>query len=474
MSQPKEFVPYAYQKVATRFLLEHDRCALHVDLGMGKTLMVLAALDALILCGDDRPFLIVAPLRVARSVWSNEAKQWREFEYMNIVPIVGTPKERLSALNTEAHGYTVNFENLVWLTEQHGKNWPYRTVVVDEASKLKAHRSYFRTKKDGTKSLICTGGARTTALAKTAFKNTKRFWELTGTPALGGLTDLWPQFWFLDAGKRLGSSFSAFTDRWYKLGFNGYDLTILPHAENEIREAISDITFTLQASDYLKLGSEITKNLYIDLPSSARALYKRMEKELFMEIRDKEIEAFSAAARGQKLHQIANGAAYTDDAGSFEFIHDAKIEMLASVIEEAAGTPLIVAYHFQSDLRRLLKAFPKGKALGKSGAVEAEFKEGKVPILFLHPASAGHGINDFQYVTNIICFFSLDWSAENRLQAIGRIGAVRQFQAKTGKPTFIYNIVARDTIDDDILLRIESKVSVESALRDGLARRNLA
>jgi SNF2 family DNA or RNA helicase len=442
-------------------------------MGMGKSLIVLNAIDTLILCGFQGKFLVIAPLRVAKSTWADETKKWSHLAYLKVSAIVGTPKERLAALSAEADIYTVNFENLPWMVEQLNGKWPFRMVVADESTKLKSHRAHFRQKKDGTQSLVCSGGVRTNAIARLAFTKTLRWVNLTGTPASQGLMDLYGPQWFVDKGASLGSSYTAFTDRWYKKGYDGFSLTMLPQAEKEIRDLIAPTTFTLRAEDYLTLPTEITNTILVDMPPAARKLYSDMERKLFIEIEAGEVEAFSAAARSAKLHQLANGAVYYDKNGSFECTHDAKIDALKSVIEEAAGTPVIVVYNYKSDLARLKKAFPKGKQLDKNVKTLYDFNSGNIPILFLHPASAGHGIDGMQNATNIICFFSVDFNLELRSQAVARIGAVRQCQANTGKTTIIHQLICRDSIDEDILDRIESKKSVEEALKAGLARRNL-
>ena len=478
------FIPRgAFQTEATQFLLRNPRASMHVDMGLGKSVIVLNAINSLLIAGFRLPVLVIAPLRVARTTWKEECLKWDHLNYLRVSAIVGSPEKRIAALNTESDIYTVNYENLPWLVEQCGDNWPFRIIVADESTRLKNHRSHFKTNKDGTKYLVRTGGSRTNSIARLAFTKTLYFWNLTGTPAPNGLADLWGQQWFIDKGATLGDSYTAFESRWYRQAYtpssdsNKYKkqfpvMEMLDNADSEIRNAIAPTTFTLRASDYLKLGNEIVNNVFVELPAAVRKLYRDMEKDLYMEIQVGEVEVFTMGARSMKLRQLANGAVYYDKTGSWEALHDTKLEALKSIIEEAAGNPVIVCYHFKPDLERLRKTFPNGKDLGDNKKVEGEFKAGKLPILFIHPASGGHGIDKFQYVTNIIVFFALDWSAENREQVIGRIGAVRQFQAGLDRPVFIHNIVCRDTIDEDILERIESKLSIQEALKAGLARRH--
>lgn len=473
MDNPIKFVPRAYQEAGTKFILKTPRCNLHVDMGLGKSVMVLNAIDSLIMCGDTSPVLIIAPLRVARSTWTDEVRKWEHLKHLEISPITGDERQRLFAIGRKAQIYTCNYENIPWLVKHFKDKWPFRTVVADESTKLKSHRSHMKVSSLGKEYLVKTGGARTSALAGIAFKKVRRWINLTGTPAPNALTDLWGQHWFIDAGGSLGKSFSSFTDRWYKVGYNGYDLEMLPQAEKEIRDRIANKTFTLRAEDYLDLGEEVINTIYVDLPLKARKQYVEMEKNLYTEIEAGGVEAFSMAARSTKIHQLANGAIYHDDNGSWEEVHTAKLEALQDVVEEAAGTPVIVAYKFKSDLVRLKKAFPNGKALDTKKETEDNFKRGLIPILFIHPDSAGHGIDGFQNVTNIMCFFSVDWNAETRAQAIARIGKVRQFQAGFDRPVLIHQILARETIDEDIVRRVEKKITVEEALKEGLARRGL-
>jgi SNF2 family DNA or RNA helicase len=474
LTPPKPFTPRPYGNAATDFLLENNRAALFMEPGLGKTISTLNAIHFLLECGMQSDVLIIAPIHVARNTWIDECRKWEHTFNLQVAIMVGSPKERLAALKSPAQIKTINYENLPWLVETLGDEWPFGTVVFDESSKLKSFRAHYRTSKTGKQTLVATAGTRAGAIVKQCFKQTERVWLLTGTPSANSLSALWPQMFFIDDGKRLGKSFSAFEDRWYKTGYNGYDKILLPNAEKEIREAIADKVFTLRAEDYLDLGEEIVNNVYVDLPPSARSLYDDMEKKFYVKIKEKEIEAFTAATKSGKLHQLANGGIYYDDKGSWEHTHDAKLDALESIIEEACGMPVIVVYTFQSDKARILNHFKQAKAFDtNSKTIYNSFLKGEVPILLIHPASAGHGINQLETVTNKIVFFSVDWDQELRQQVIARIGPVRQKQSGFDRPTFVYNILAHDTIDEIILDRLESKKSVEEALKEGLARKYL-
>lgn len=468
---PKTFTPKPYQDAASHFLLQEVRAALFVEPGLGKTIITLNALHTLIQCGFEHQVLIVAPLRVARDTWINEVKKWQHTQSLTITAIVGTPKERLAALNSDAQIKTINYENLSWLADTLGEKWPFRIVVFDESSKLKSFRAHFRRNASGVETLYRTGGTRAGAIVKQCFKKTQYVWLLTGTPSANSLAALWPQLFFIDAGERLGKSFSSFEERWFKINEYNRSREPFPHSEEQIRNLIADKCFTLRAKDYLELGEEITNTIYVDLPETAMQHYRSMEKEFYVKIKEREIEAFSAATRSAKLHQLANGGIYYDKKGSWEHAHDAKLEALDSIVEEACGMPVLVVYEFKSDLERLQKHYPKGKALDSKSKATDNFLKGEVPVAFIHPDSIGYGVDGLHYVTNTIVFFALDWDNEMRIQVIARVGAVRQAQAGFKRPTIIHQIVARDTIDEIILERIETKVSIEEALKQGLARR---
>ena len=458
MTPRKEFTPRAYQRLITNHIIENDRCAVWAGMGLGKTTGTLNAIDVLQLVEDD-PVLVVAPLRVARTTWPDEAAKWAHLVDMTVMPIIGSEAERKMAMRHTARVYTVNYENLPWLVAHWGERWPYRTVVLDESTKIKGFR-------------LRQGTQRAKALAQVAHTRVQRIVELTGTPSPNGLQDLWGQAWFIDRGQRLGRTFSAFQSRWFTASHDGYGHTALPHAQAEIQELMRSVCLTIDAKDWFDLREPIVNNIFVDLPPAARKLYRDMEKSMFMEVETHQVEAFNAASRTIKCLQIANGAAYVGEPGSNEWkpLHDVKLDALDSVIEEAAGAPVLVAYHFKSDLARLLKAFPKGKVLDQNPQTITDWNAGRIPVLFAHPASAGHGLN-LQDGGNIIVFFGHWWNLEERLQIIERIGPTRQMQAGHDRPVFIHNIIARDTVDELVMARIETKREVQDLLLDAMKTR---
>ena len=467
MSTP--FTPRPYQQIAVDFMIANPRCALYAGMGLGKSASTLLTVDVLSLVEDTYPVLIIAPLRVARKTWREETQKWDGFTHMRVSQIIGTPAERKAALAATADIFTINYENLEWLVTTLGKAWPFKTIVCDESSKLKNFRGSIQTSKTGKKFIRCDTGARTGALAKVAFRS-KRFIELTGTPAAKGIENLWAQIFFIDGGQRLGRTFGDFSARWFKLHPSGFGLVPLPHAQVEIQKLISDICLTIDPADWFSFDAYIQRIIEIDLPSKSRSLYNQMETELFVTLQGGDVEASNAASKSIKLLQLASGAIYTDDDGTWEETHDEKIQALQELVDSANGMPVLVAYQFKSDLARLLKAFPKGRVL-KTEKDEDDFKAGKIPVLFAHPASAGHGIDGFQKVTNIIVFFSGWWDLELRQQIIERIGPVRQMQSGMNRPVFVYDIVAKDTVDEVVLERHETKADIQDILLAALKRR---
>jgi len=445
-----KFTPRPYQTMITEHIIKNPRCAIWASMGLGKTTATLNAIDVLSLI-DKAPTLVLAPLRVAKTTWGDEAKKWDHFHGLEVIQILGTLDQRKIAAKRRGEIFTTNYENIEWLVSYWGDAWPYRIVVADESTKLKGFR-------------LRQGGKRARALSVMAHTQIDRFILLTGTPSPNGLIDLWGQMWFLDAGMRLGRTFSAFTDRWFTTKRNGFGLTALPHAQKEIEEKLKDLCLTIDGADFFDLDQPIVNNIYVQLPDSARKIYRDMEKEMFANLGEHTVEAFGAAARTIKCLQIANGAAYLDgDTNNYVELHSAKLEALESIIEEANGAPVLVAYHFKSDLERLLKAFPKAKILDTDPKTISNWNKGLISILFAHPASAGHGLN-LQDGGNILVYFSHWWALEQRMQILERIGPVRQMQAGHKRPVYVHNIIAKGTVDELVIERTISKREVQDIL----------
>lgn len=448
-----------YQEQIVGHIIANPRTNLFVPMGAGKTVSVLTALDTLSLLDDVFPALVVAPLRVARSTWPDEIQKWAHLRHLTVSVITGNIQQRWKALDTDADILCINYDNLEWLAKACGDRWPFKTIVADEATRLKGFRT-----RQGTK--------RAKALARYAHA-TPRYIGLTGTPASNGLEDLWALTWFVDKGQRLGLTYKAFTDRWFQTIATTAGFTMikpLAHAQREIEERIKDVCLSIDLADYLDLKQPVVNTIEVELPKAARKIYDGMEKEMFAELRsEKELTAFNAAAKTMKLLQIANGAVYTDDTGAWEEVHQAKLDALESIVEEANGAPVLVAYHFKSDLARLQTRFRQARVLDADPKTIRDWNAGKIQMLLAHPASAGHGIS-LQDGGNIIAFFSLDWNLENRLQIIERIGPARQAQSGHNRPVFIHNILAKGTMDELVLARVEGKREIVDLIMEATRR----
>lgn len=453
----KDYTPHPYQQFIREHIHTVPRNAVWAGMGMGKTVSTLTAIDDLSLVEDVYPALVAAPLRVARSTWPDEAQKWNHLRNVSVMPVVGTEAERRMALRHDANVFTVNYENIPWLVDHYGDKWPFKTFVSDESTRLKNFR-------------LRQGGVRARSLGRVAHTKIKRFIELTGTPSPNGLADLWGQAWFLDAGHRLGRTHTAFKQRWFQSSPDGYGSVALPFAQEQIQDALRDLCLTVDPKDWFDLDEPIVRPVYVDLPAKVRVKYREMEREMFTQIEEHSVEAFNAASRTMKCLQLANGAIYTDDKGNWKEVHDEKIQALDSIVSEAAGAPVLVAYHFKSDLARLLRAFPKGRVLDSSPQTIRDWNTGRIPVLFAHPASAGHGLN-LQDGGNILVYFGHWWNLEERMQILERIGPMRQKQAGHNRPVWVYNIVARDTVDEDVIERCESKREVQDILLDAMKRR---
>ena len=441
-----------YQRTGYQYIINHPRCYIAARMGMGKTLATLLTIADLILLGEVRRVLILAPRRVALSVWAQEVERWG-FDLRVSVITDPSPAKRVEALHADAQIYVANYDILPWMLKE--KDFDYDMVVADETTRLKSFR-------------LRGGSKRAQALGKVAFK-AKRWVGLAGTPAPNKLLDLWGQMWFIDQGQRLGRTYKAYQDRWFKELYPGaHEFVAKPGAQNEIMERISDVFISFRPEDYFSLDDPVRATIYVDLPLSARITYAQLEKTMRVRLQEagSTVTSLSAATLSLKCLQIANGAVYTDEGeGAWELIHDEKIDALGELVEDLAE-PVIVAYHFKSDLARLKKAFPQGCEL-KDAATEAAWNRGEVPLLFLHPASAGHGLN-LQHGGRTIVFFGQWWDLEHYEQIIERIGPMRQFQAGLKRVVQIYHIIARDTVDELVMERRVSKKAVQDLLMERL------
>lgn len=464
------------------WLRQHKRAGLWAGMGIGKTSATLVALDWLRLLGelDDRnPILVLGPMRVARDTWPEEVRKWDQFRDLRVVPLVGTPDERLIKLRIPADVYTISYDLAPWLVEHYLEKWPFRVVIADESDRLKGFREKsWASKRSGVgNSKKGRSAVRAYQLSRIAHNLVDRWINLTGTPASAGLQDLWGQTWFLDRGERLGTTYGAFQRRWFRKSWDNPDhgVELMPGADAQIREAVRDIHLTVDPNDYFDLQKPIYSRLTVNLPPQARKLYTQARKEMYIgleELRQQPggINIVNAGVLSQKCLQLANGAIYTNkERTEWIKVHDEKLEALDSIIHEAGGAPILLAYSFRHDKERILRTFKQAVDISTPTGMRA-FRLGAKTIGVGHPKSMGHGIDGLQSVCNIIVYFGHDWKTGERLQILERIGPMRQFQAGLGRPVYIYDIVARDTTDEEVMRVHHENRNVQDVLLESAKR----
>lgn len=477
--------PRDYQRASRDFGLDLARFQLWAGTGTGKTSTGLEIYDYLRFFGESRHLLVVSTKRVSRHVWPREIQKWENFRHLTCAVAIGTPEQRLAACRQRANIMTINYDNLPWLTEVAGDQWYWDMVIADEASKLKGLRVDVRVGKvSGKEFLRKSGGSeRAMSIARVAHKKVRRWANFTGTPSSNGLIDLWGQAWYIDAGAALGRTFMAFQGRWFRqvrFGSDAHEMRLeaWPHAEDEIKRLLRPYTLTIDAADYFDLPPTRINRIAVQLPPKAREHYRQMEIEFFTEVDGNDIEAVSSGSKSMKLRQLVSGAAYIGDDffgpdRPWVTVHDAKIEALEDIVADLAGEPLIVAYQFKSDLARLMKAFPQGRYFDDSEQTLNDFVAGRIPILFLHPMSAAHGIDGMQEHCTNICWFSMTWNLEDFQQTNERIGATRQVQSGYYREVTIHMLLGENTIEEDMADRVESKASIQQAVKAAMKRRGL-
>lgn len=454
----KDFRPYQDDMVETMVRIPAGLYGAHP--GLGKTGAVLKALTILFARGEISKVLIVAPVHVANLTWPDEIATWTFSRHLRYSVITGTSQERLESLAIDAPIHIINRENLVWLKAQLGvRNWKYDCLVYDEASRLKggSKRTSGNARKDGTMSRRAISEFGTLAQMRYSFK---RVIELSGTPASNGLVDLWGPLFLIDKGSRLGTSKDAFLKRWFTV--DKYTRRVTPHAHSfdEIMGRIKEVFFSLSEADYLTLPPLVEVDHFVTLPPKARSLYDRFQRDCVLEEFD--LEAVNGGVLTNKLLQMANGSFYLPD-GSSQFLHDAKLDVLDSIVQEACGVPVLCAYSFKSDVPRIKKRFPKMRVFGDSASDKRDWDSGRIPLMLLHPGSAGHGLN-LQHSGNIMVWFGLNWSLELTQQFIKRVHRSGQKADKV----CLHWILARDTVDLSVRRTLNRKDVTQEAIMDAV------
>ena len=454
-----------HQHWMTDKVIKKKAAILAAEMGLGKTGAVLRGMCHLLDKGVIKKWLVVSPLRVAEETWPDEMWKWEFAREYTFSPILGTAKQREKAIESDAPIHFINRENLKWLWVKMRKNWPYDGLVYDESSRLKAGRKRSLV----TKRVDANGDAKTSGGKLNEFGSLaqaveagkfKRVIEMTGTPTPGGLPDWWGQMYLIDAGHRLGADRKAFLQRWFREDKYSHAVEPLPHAEDEIMGLIGDAVYSLKEEDYLtsQLPPLVPHPRWVTLPEKAMATYRELQKEYCLEEHD--VEAVNNGVLANKLLQLANGSIYDVD-GNDCHIHDRKLEELEAIHHGAGGRPMLIAYSFQFDKKRILEKFPKFRVFGESDNDMKDWNAGKIPGMLVHPASAGHGLN-FQFGGNIMVWYGLTWSLELFLQFNKRIHRRGQKADRVHQ----YFILAKGTYDERQYEALQEKNITQSRITD--------
>ena len=441
-----KFIPHEYQQYSIDFIKDHKIAALLLEMGLGKTVTTLTAIKDLM--HDDfsvKKVLIVAPLRVTQSTWPNEIEKWDHLKDLTYSIVLGTPKQRKEALWKKADLYLINRENLDWLITKSGFDFDFDMVVIDELSSFKNYKA-----------------KRFTSLMQVRHK-VDRIVGLTGTPSSNGLMDLFAEFKVLDMGERLEYYISRYRDKYFlpdkRNGLQIYSWKPRENAEQEIYDKISDITISMKSVDFLDMPELVINEVPVSLGEAEKHKYDKFKADLILQLKDADIDAANAAVLSNKLLQMANGAIY-DELNISNHIHDQKLDALEDLIEGANGKPILIAYWFQHDLERIKERF-KVRQIKTATDIE-EWNKGNIPIAVIHPASAGHGLN-LQAGGSTLVWFGLTWSLELYQQTNARLW--RQGQNET---VVIHHIIAKDTIDEDVMLALKLKDKTQASLIDAV------
>jgi SNF2 family DNA or RNA helicase len=473
---------HEYQRTAVMHMLQHDDSMLWLGMGLGKTPITLTAIVDRMRAGYVRKTLVFGPLRVIQAVWARESRKWSHTKHLRFSVIHGTKQKRSRALFAEADIYLINYENMNWLAEQldhyylsQGKPLPFDMVVYDEVSKLKNSTTLRmkggkRDRKDGrgeTYQIDVTGWRK-------LINQFKYRAGLTGTPASNGYLDLHGQFLAVDGGKRLGEYITHYKDSYFSSDYSGWNYTPTELGKQWIEHKISDITVKMDARDYLDLPESKTTNMMVDLPASARRAYKEVEKDMFTQLdTGSEVEVFSRSSVSNKCLQFCNGSPYLSSSSpEYEAVHDAKLDALDEVLEEAGGSPVLCSYSFKADAERIMKRFKKYKPVNLTATPSKDtekvinrWNNGEIKLMIGHPASMGHGVDGLQDSGHIIVWFGINWSLELYEQMCGRLD--RQGQKH---PVSIIRILCNDTVDLAVADAIERKTDDQEGLKAALQR----
>lgn len=447
------YKPYDYQRTAMQWIIDKPHCGLFLDMGLGKTVSTLTALQQLIDDCEISRVLVVAPKKVAETTWSAEAEKWDHLQDLRVVTVLGSEKKRCEALAKKADVYVTGRDNFVWLVGKYGGQLPFDALVIDELTSFKSAKS-----------------ERFKAM-RIAVPSVKRVIGLTGTPAPNGLIDLWAQMYCIDQGERLGRSVSRYRETYFEQHrWNNIVVRcdVKKGCDQIIRDKIADICLSMQAKDYLQLPDMILHKVSIELSAKTAAAYSNFEKEKVLEFKAEHGEepanvmASSAAALMNKLSQFANGAVYDDDRNVHK-IHDEKLDKLAEIVEAANGNSVLVFYQYQHDVDRIMTKLKGLKVcVYKNAGDLKQWNAGNIDVLLAHPASTAFGLN-MQQGGHYIVWYGTGWNLELYQQANARLH--RQGQQY---PVQVYQLLCKGTVDERASNALDGKKDVQQSLLDSL------
>ena len=434
MQPPVEFVPNSYQPPAVDFVCRTPGCMLAIEMGLGKTAITLTAIDRLLRSCEVQRVLVIAPKRVAQKTWPDEIEKWAHTRWINYAVAIGTEGARIKAVASGADVTIINRENVDWLVWHctKRKRWPYDMIVIDESSDFKNP-----------------GTARFKAL-RAARNAAARVVLLTGTPIGNSHLDLWAQLYLIDGGKRLGSTFGGFRDRYFTPGWNGWKWTPREGATKQIEDAIKDVVYVLRAEDWLDMPDCVRNREPVPLDARTLAAYKDMEKKALVELDGQVITAPGAQVVAGKLLQITAGLLYTPETETgWIAVGDDKLRALRELVD-VIKEPAVVVYRHRADAERIMAEFPGTMEVRQPGAID-KWNAGKVPILLLHPQSGGFGLN-LQYGGRHMIWYGLTYSMIHHSQTVARVH--RQGQTRA---VLCHYLISPDTIDERVLAILDGK-----------------
>jgi hypothetical protein len=447
---------YASQQRGITHLYESDATQFVAPMGYGKTAVAMTAIGELIEHKVIRRALTIAPKRVAQIVWPEEQKLWRQLSHLRVKAITGGPAARaIQLLSYDADIFVIGVDHVPWLVS-FLKTLPddhpiFDCLVIDELSRFKAPR-----------------GKWSKAMRSIA-KKFKIRWGLTGTPRPNGYLDQFAPLGIISANRLWGKTFDPWREKYFRpTDYKRYNWVIRPEHVSRIDEDIAKYTVTIRDDDMADLPELVVRDHWVNLTPNVLADYKSMEKKLVASMdAGKVVVAANAGVATIKLAQLVQGFLY-DENRKANYLHGIKQEVLADLVEDLGGDPVLLVYEFQEDLHRMREMWPDLRWLGhgttdkQAVENEADWNAGKLPILALHPAAAGHGLN-LQHGGHQMIWYGLTWSAELYEQTIKRFH--RQGQKDR---CFVHRILARNTIDEAKLLRIDQKLSEQEAFRQYL------